>query len=82
EDAYWYFRISADRFLRNMVRAVVGTLIEVGRGKRSEESFGELLLEALPDREKSVMRSCAGESVPGHALFLSDIEYASGKYQK
>ena len=79
---YWYFRISADRFLRNMVRAVVGTLIEVGRGKRSEESFGELLLEALPDREKSVMRSCAGESVPGHALFLSDIEYASGKYQK
>ena len=64
------------------VGAVVGTLIEVGRGKRSEESFGELLLEALPDREKSVMRSCAGESVPGHALFLSDIEYASGKYQK
>ena len=79
---YWYFRISADRFLRNMVRAIVGTLIEVGRGKRSEESFEELLLAAVPEREKSVMRSCAGESVPGHALFLSDIEYDSDKYQK
>ena len=41
---YWYFRIAADRFLRNMVRAVVGTLLEVGRGKRSVEDFRALIL--------------------------------------
>ena len=64
---YWYFRIAADRFLRNMVRATVGTLIEVGRGKRSIESVAELLAGGT--------RSDAGESVPGHALFLSHIDY-------
>ena len=72
---YWYFRISADRFLRNMVRAVVGTLLEVGRGKRSAEDFRALILDADPLRAREVMRSCAGESVPGHALFLSGVEY-------
>ncbi|MCR4823986.1 MAG: tRNA pseudouridine(38-40) synthase TruA [Bacteroidales bacterium] len=73
-DDYWYFRISADRFLRNMVRAVVGTLLEVGRGKRSVEGFGSLILP--PDYEgEEVLRSLAGESVPGHALFLSGIRY-------
>ena len=75
EPCYWYFRISADRFLRNMVRAVVGTLLEVGRGKRSAEDFSALVLEADPERAREVMRSCAGESVPGHALFLSGVEY-------
>lgn len=64
---YLYFRISADRFLRNMVRAVVGTLVEVGRGKRSVESMAALL--------ESKDRCAAGESVPGHALFLSEIDY-------
>ena len=64
---YWYFRISADRFLRNMVRAVVGSLLEVGRGKRSVEDFAGLL--------SGGSRSCAGESVPGHPLFLSRVEY-------
>ncbi len=72
---YWYFRISADRFLRNMVRAVVGTLLEVGRGKRSAEDFRALILDADPERERCTMRSCAGESVPGHALFLSGVRY-------
>ncbi len=72
---YWYFRISADRFLRNMVRAVTGTLLEVGRGKRSVEDFGALILDADPQRERRTMRSCAGESVPGHALFLSGVDY-------
>jgi len=67
EHDYWYFRISADRFLRNMVRAIVGSLIEVGRGKRSLEDFAELI--------KGGSRSMAGESVPGNALFLSKIEY-------
>jgi len=145
---YAYFRISADRFLRNMVRAVVGTLLEVGRGKRSLESFAALILPVAPapaadgtekansvrseaasavdstKRAESVrseavstvdstemadsvrseaisavdstkravsvrseavsvlggrgggaMRSQAGDSVPGHALFLSKVEY-------
>ena len=64
---YLRFDIEADRFLRNMVRAVVGTLLEVGRGKRTPESIADLL-------EKHD-RCAAGESVPGHALFLSEIEY-------
>ena len=71
---YWYFRIAADRFLRNMVRAVVGTLLEVGRGKRSVESIAELVGAELPD-SNTPRRSLAGESVPGHALFLSGIDY-------
>lgn len=66
-DNYWYFKISADRFLRNMVRATVGTLLEIGRGKRSEDSVSALL--ASGDRCQ------AGESVPGFPLFLSDIKY-------
>lgn len=77
---YWRFTIEADRFLRNMVRAIVGTLLEVGRGRRSEEEFATLILPvneelgAVPEKGPS-RRSEAGESVPGHALFLSGIEY-------
>ena len=107
---YLYFRIAADRFLRNMVRAVVGSLLEVGRGRRSVEDFAALLLPQAgsatcsttstpstpgdPDRtspQKPILpsstesrhtaadgtpfRSLAGESVPGHALFLSRVDY-------
>ena len=76
EPQYWYFRISADRFLRNMVRAIVGTLIEVGRGKRSVDDFAGLILPPdSGDTPSSNLRSMAGESVPGHALFLSKVEY-------
>ncbi len=64
---YWYFRIAADRFLRNMVRATVGSLIEVGRGKHSPEWIAELIASGT--------RSDAGESVPGHALFLNKVSY-------
>lgn len=64
---YLMFTISADRFLRNMVRAVTGTLIDVGRGKTSPESMPSLLA--------SHDRCHAGESVPGHALFLVGVEY-------
>jgi len=67
ESAYWYFRVSADRFLRNMVRAIVGTLIEVGRGKRDPAWVKELI--------ETGTRGDAGESVPGHALFLSKVRY-------
>ncbi len=63
----WAFRIVGDRFLRNMVRAIVGTLIEVGRLKRSPLDI-PLLLEGGS-------RSDSGESVPGNALFLTKIEY-------
>ena len=64
---YWYFRVSADRFLRNMVRAIVGSLIEVGRGKHEPEWIAELIAAGT--------RGDAGESVPGHALFLNKVEY-------
>lgn len=65
--SYWYFRIAADRFLRNMVRATVGSLIEVGRGKHAPEWIAELI--------KNGSRGDAGESVPGNALFLNKVEY-------
>lgn len=76
--AYIYFKISADRFLRNMVRAIVGTLLEVGRGKRSVEEFASLILPAdggTPAACGRANRCAAGESVPGNALFLSKVEY-------
>lgn len=72
---YWFFRIRGDRFLRNMVRALVGTMIEVGRGKRNLAEFSSLILEPGAIGGKSVMRSLAGESAPGHALFLTGVEY-------
>ena len=80
ESQYWYFRISADRFLRNMVRAVVGTLLEVGRGKRPADSIAELVLPApapgtATPKAGTPLRSLAGQSVPGHALFLSKVLY-------
>ena len=80
EPRYWRFTIEADRFLRNMVRAIVGTLLEVGRGRRSVEEFSALVLPDNPEARTSLVkgpsrRSDAGESVPGHALFLSNIEY-------
>ncbi len=67
ENDYLVFTIRADRFLRNMVRAVVGTLLDIGRGRREETWIDELL--------QGGSRSDAGESVPGHALFLSKVEY-------
>ena len=63
-----------------MVRAIVGTLIEVGRGKRSLDDFAGLILppasgDVPSAKSKRPNRSLAGESVPGHALFLSKVEY-------
>ncbi len=66
-DSSWHFRISANRFLRNMVRAVVGTLMEVGRHRMTLDQF-----DAVVAGRK---RTAAGESMPGHALFLEDIAY-------
>lgn len=61
------FTISADRFLRNMVRAIVGTLIDVGLGK--------LKIEGLHDIIASKNRSEAGFSVPAHGLYLTAVKY-------
>jgi len=63
----WYFEITANRFLRNMVRAVVGTMIDVGRGRLSIEEFCKVI--------EGKQRTEAGESMPGNALFLEDIVY-------
>ena len=67
KEEFWVFTIQADRFLRNMVRAIVGTLIEVGRGKMSLNEFKKVI--------ESKNRSNAGWSVPGKGLLLTRIEY-------
>lgn len=61
------FHISADRFLRNMVRAIVGTLLMIGRG--------EIALEQIHDIIQSKNRSNAGTSVPACGLYLTEIKY-------
>lgn len=61
------FTISADRFLRNMVRAVVGTLVDVGRGKLGIEDFVKIV--------EARNRCSAGTSMPPQALFLWDVKY-------
>lgn len=67
EGDYLVFTVSADRFLRNMVRAIVGTLIEIGRGRQSPEWMEEVL--------KKGDRCAAGESVPGYGLYLYEVLY-------
>jgi tRNA pseudouridine38-40 synthase len=73
-EAYWtendkqiIFTIKADRFLRNMVRAIVGTLLDIGKHKINIDDFCEII--RLKDRTK------AGASAPAHALFLELVEY-------
>ena len=73
-EAFWeqrdhvlVFTITANRFLRNMVRAIVGTLLEIG--------FGKLSLTDIPVIIKSENRSDAGYSVPAHGLYLNKIVY-------
>ncbi|MDR1810235.1 MAG: tRNA pseudouridine(38-40) synthase TruA [Prevotella sp.] len=63
----YIFTIKANRFLRNMVRAITGTLLDVGRGKLDEDGLRTII------RAKD--RRLAGISVPAHALFLEEIEY-------
>lgn len=65
--AEWVFEITADRFLRNMVRAVVGTLVDVGRGKLTLDGFRRII-EARD-------RCAAGTSMPATPLFLHRITY-------
>ena len=61
------FTIQANRFLRNMVRAIVGTLVDVGLGKISEDAFRQIFAQGN--------RSDAGHSVPAEGLFLTKVEY-------
>jgi len=68
------FTIQADRFLRNMVRAIVGTLLEVGKGKLNIHQFREII-------EKKD-RGAAGASAPAQGLFLVDIEYPEESLSK
>ena len=74
EEAYWViegnklvFHITADRFLRNMVRAIVGTLIEIGQNKKPVNYIHKVI--------ESEDRGMAGTSVPAHGLYLTGITY-------
>jgi tRNA pseudouridine38-40 synthase len=67
----YYFEIKADRFLRNMVRAIVGTLLEVGQGKIRPVDMLEII--------KKKNRSEAKISVPANGLFLWNVEYLESK---
>ena len=66
------FKIKADRFLRNMVRAIVGTMIEVGAKKRTLEEFRKII--------RSKNRSNAGTSAPAKGLYLINIDYSKSIY--
>ena len=67
KDEKLIFTIAADRFLRNMVRAIVGTLVEIGSGKKALEDFKNII--------ESKDRTQAGTSVPAHGLYLTKVEY-------
>lgn len=66
-DNEYHFTITANRFLRNMVRAIVGTLIEIGQGKKPVSWMHEVI--------KGKNRNIAGASAPAHGLYLTDIGY-------
>ena len=65
--SHWVFHISADRFLRNMVRAIVGTLLQVGTQKITIDDFKRII--------ESKDRCQAGTSAPAHGLYLTDVKY-------
>ena len=73
-DGRWVFTITADRFLRNMVRAIVGTLMEVGRHRMTVDEFKSVILRKH--------RCQAGDSAPAQGLFLNKIEYPDDIYLK
>lgn len=73
ENGHAVFTITADRFLRNMVRAVVGTLFEVGRGRMTTEQFAQVIAQHT--------RSAAGDSAPAEGLYLTKIIYPEEIWQ-
>lgn len=72
-DGRWEFTITSDRFLRNMVRAIVGTLMEVGRHKLTIDGFKQII--------ENKDRCSAGDSAPAQGLFLYKIEYPDNLFQ-
>jgi tRNA pseudouridine38-40 synthase len=73
-DNEWRFTIKADRFLRGMVRAVVGTLVLVGKGKMTLDDFRRII--------EAKDRQLAGSNAPAHALFLTGISYPNKIYHE
>lgn len=67
QDELWIFRITADRFLRNMVRAIVGTLVKAGKGQIEPEDMHRII--------RANDRSEAGKSVPAGGLYLTKVVY-------
>jgi len=72
KDGLLIFNISANRFLRNMVRAIVGTLVEVGLNKMTEAAFLEVIAKQN--------RSLAGTSAPAKGLYLTEVKYPESIY--
>lgn len=68
------FTIRANRFLRNMVRSIVGTLVDVGRGRYTPEQFREIVAA------RDLSRSSGG--APAQGLFLSDVRYPAGLFER
>jgi tRNA pseudouridine38-40 synthase len=66
------YHVKANRFLRNMVRAMVGTLLDIGKGKLDAAGLSEILNKGS--------RSDAGESAPAKGLFLEQVDYPSGLF--
>ncbi|MBO4724703.1 MAG: tRNA pseudouridine(38-40) synthase TruA [Bacteroidaceae bacterium] len=73
DDDRWVFTITADRFLRNMVRAIVGTLMEVGRHRLTVDDFRQII--------DCKDRCSAGDSAPAQGLFLHKIVYPDNLFQ-
>jgi len=69
-EAVMVFEIEADAFMRNMIRVLVGTMLEVAGGKRTAEEFAALL-EGVP-------RERAGETAPAHGLYFAGVSYGDG----
>ncbi len=72
-DHLWTFEIAADRFLRNMVRAIVGSMVELAEGKIDLKSYKKIF--------ESDKRSRAGRSVPAEGLFLKKVTYPERYFQ-
>jgi tRNA pseudouridine38-40 synthase len=73
-DDHLIFNISANRFLRNMVRAIVGTMLDIGSGKMQAKELSAIIL--------SKNRSNAGRSVPAQGLYLTKVEYPTSIFEK
>ena len=68
------FSIAADRFLRNMVRAITGTVLEIGMGKRKVADMHQII--------QSKNRSNAGVSVPAKGLYLTQVQYPNSIFDE